>query len=178
MWQFLDTENWQASREVKKSTIWEIGWVLEVLFKSKLMIVLLLWGESLCNSSFCFDNRMRQLIISGLGDTRPIYSVPLFSQFFRIIKQWLPTQYHIHICSVALLPPFKYECDLKDLRCTFAKSDSNPHPKNGLIDMQWTSKTSTMITLPSTRLTFLHQSLRVASNQAWKRQVFAEDLLF
>ena len=34
--------------------------------------------------------------------TEPISSIPLFSQFYRITKHWLPIKYHIHIWQVSL----------------------------------------------------------------------------
>ena len=64
----------------------------------------------------------------GVGVTGPIFSVPLFFQFFRIIKT-------LYLHDITLLfdrchrswaagAPDKYECDWKYLTYTFAKSKS------------------------------------------------------
>ena len=37
----------------------------------------------------------------GVGVTKPIFSVPLFSQFSEWSKQWLPVWYHVHIWQVS-----------------------------------------------------------------------------
>ena len=67
------------------------------------------------------------LLRSGVGVTKPIYSVPLFSHFFHINQNngylhditFIFDRCH---CSWAAETPDKYEFDQKSLTYTFAKS--------------------------------------------------------
>ena len=54
----------------------------------------------------------------GVGVTKPIFSIPLFSRFFRIIKTHVT-----YMISRSYLTPGKYEHDLRYLAYTFTKSN-------------------------------------------------------
>ena len=39
--------------------------------------------------------------VPGMGVTKPISSVPLFSSFSKLSNHWLPIEYHVHICQMS-----------------------------------------------------------------------------
>ena len=57
----------------------------------------------------------------GVGVTKPISSVPLFSEFFSVIKTHV-TYWISRLYSTGAVAPVKYKCDSNNLRGTFART--------------------------------------------------------
>ena len=68
----------------------------------------------------------KELLPPGVGVTKPIFSVPLFSQIFRMMKTvvtWMiSSSYLAGVTAAPAETPGKYEHDWKYLTYTFAKS--------------------------------------------------------
>ena len=101
------------------------------------------WGTS--TPSTCSQ------IVFRVGITKPICSVPLFSEFFSIMKThvsyWISYLYLAGVAAAAVAP-VKYRCDSNNLRDTFVKlknayreidkrSYGNLHPDRRMAYNQW-----------------------------------------
>ena len=60
-------------------------------------------------------------ISQGWGLLKTISSIPLFSQFYKLIKTQRLIQYHDH--TLVSVTPVKYEHDLKNVMCPLVKSE-------------------------------------------------------